>query len=119
MRMQKQNNQSRIRRRCRRLFIFRSLLRHNQRSENEQRTTIERIKSEIVVVNRVNKIEFADSTLNRNMCYLVDWHTYVLHTYHTHITHSPPIRRMTTTAAAPADHIHTIFVADYRGDINI
>lgn len=80
MRMQKQNNQSRIRRRCRRLFIFRSLLRHNQRSENEQRTTIERIKSEIVVVNRVNKIEFADSTLNRNMCYLFgDWHTSTYH----------------------------------------
>lgn len=128
----KQNNPSRIRRSSSSLssysfFLFFSSSIATKRSENErkneQRITIDRIKSEIVVMNRLNKIEFADSTLNRNMCYLVELaYLCTIHTYHIHIhiTHSPPIRRMMTTATAPADHIYIhIFAADDKGNISV
>lgn len=65
--------------------IRRNEVKPNERT-NEQRITIDRIKSEIVVMNRLNKIEFADSTLNRNMCYLVE--LAYLCTIHIRITHA-------------------------------
>lgn len=118
------------------VFFFASSVASIRRNEvkpnnqtNEPRITIDRIKSEIVVMNRLNKIESADSTLNRNICVIWwSWHTYVLHAYihayhtraHKHISRSPPIRHMMTMSAAtaPADHIQYnihIFAAHSKG----